>query len=150
MTMPEADAEGRRVTAGAVLVVGAVAVAVVGLLLFGASGLMSTINRTEPARVAVAVSTGEAVVVRTGSGAQRRAWYVPAQTVVVLPDGEFGRIEVLDGGCHLLDVLEQVRVVPAQVPWQVVLVTPTGVSIELPTGTPPPLPDAEETRACLP
>jgi hypothetical protein len=118
---------------------------VVALVLgFVASRVRST--TPSPARVAVAVSTGEAAVVQVGIGGRRHSYLVPPQTVVALPDGEHGRIEIRDEACRLLGAVDQARAVP----WQVVLVTPAGVSLELPTGTPPPLPDAEATQACSP
>lgn len=135
-----------RVTGRAIVLVGVVAVGVVVALVLGLVASTGASNDTSPARVAVAVSTGKAAIVQTGTGARRHSYLVPSQTVVALPDDEHGRIEIRDEACHLLGAVEQARAVP----WQVVLVTPAGISEQSPEGTPPPLPDAEVSQACPP
>ena len=134
--------------ARALLVVGAVAAGVVLVLALGLIGLRDAINPSEPARVAIAVATGQPMVVRTGVGSRPRTWFVPAQTPVLLPRGVHGTIEILDEGCHLVDTVIQAG--PAT--WQLVTVAPGDATVTLstPDATLPPLPEAEATEACRP
>jgi hypothetical protein len=132
------------VTLGVVVVTLVLAALVVLLTDAVLDRLIVAIAAPEPARVAVAVTTGEAVVVRTTVDDRRRSYLVPAQTTVVLPPGDHGRIEVLDEACHPLGVVDQGDTVV----WQLVVVAPGAVTSDTPVGTPPPLPEAEPTTAC--
>jgi hypothetical protein len=130
----------------ALAVVGLVAVGIVLVLYLGFIGLRDAVNRVEPARVAVVVSTGELMVVRVGVGDRPRDYLVPAQTGVLLPPGDLGTIGLLDDGCHLVDTVRQGG--PAT--WQLVTVAPGGATVALsaPDATLPPLPEAEPTELC--
>lgn len=134
--------------ARALVVVGLVAIGVVAVLGLGFVGLIEVINRRESARVAIVVTTGEPMIVRTGVGNAPRSWLVPAQTGVLLPPGDHGTIEVLDEGCHLVGTALQ----PDLAAWQLVTVMPADVteSLAAPDATLPPFVEAETTRACSP
>ncbi len=132
------------VTLGVVVVTFALAALVVLLTDAVLDRLIFAIAPREPARVAVAVTTGEAVVVRTTVHDRRRSYVVPAQTTVVLPPGGHGRIEVLDEACHPLGAVDQGDTVL----WQLIVVAPGAVTSDTPVGTPPPLSEAESTAAC--
>jgi hypothetical protein len=133
--------------ARALVVVGLVAIGVVAVLGLGFVGLIEVINRREPARVAIVVTTGEPMVVRTGVGSRPRSWSVPAQTGVLLPPGDHGTIAILDEGCHLVDTVVQ----GGPFAWQLITVGPLDATVTLsttPDATLPPFPEAELTDQC--
>jgi hypothetical protein len=121
-----------------------VAIAVVLMALLGFAAVNGLLNPRPYARVVVSNHTATGLVAQLADGAASRGFDIPAGASLLLPDGDFAEIQLLDRQCRHIATEKH----GGPTAWQLITVEEDGVTVEYPSSSLPPVEEALQSLVC--